>query len=627
VISLTANDSAATEVPFEKRVGQSALVSRRAKLFSGLLIGAVFLLGMALTWRKWPDPLVDFGNQLYLPWRISRGDVLYKDVRYLTAGPLSQLYHALLFKIFGVSLSVLMVSNLSLLALLLVLIYRRFAAISNNLVATFICLGVLLGFAFNQFSSIGNYNFVTPYCHEVWHGLVLSVAAICLLADSRASISNQWNLAAGVCLGLVFMTKPDVFVALSLVFLACFILRWAKYSRASSLRLAGIWGLGASLPFIAFLLYFRRVESWQESLRSVAYAWVPLLGSNVSQQAFYKWCLGLDAPFYHLRLMAFHILTVCGVVATCGFWFRRSLITPVLRIATVGLIGVLAALATGIDWVDCGRSLPFLALALCILSLTQMREGDAKNLFPFLWGIFAIGLLAKLGFYPRIWHYGFALAMPAFVGAVFLLLWSLPRWLEKYGVNSKAMSLAMALLLMVGFLRLFAQSEQVYRAKTSPVAQGSDRFLTFDAKTDPAGPAMQTALNWIKENTAADATVSVLPEGVMLNYLSRRKTPAHFLVWNPAELAAVGQAKMTADFERGRPDYIVLMHRDASEYGAKFFGQEEQFGLEVMQWIQKNYQPVFLIGNEPLKNNRFGIRILKRLPASGPNLQAEASKI
>jgi hypothetical protein len=32
-----------------------------------------------------------------------------------------------------------------------------------------------------------------------------------------------------------------------------------------------------------------------------------------------------------------------------------------------------------------------------------------------------------------------------------------------------------------------------------------------------------------------------------------------------------------------------------------------------MQWIDKNYQPVYLIGHEPLQNGLFGIKILKRL--------------
>src|SRR6185369_16196264 len=77
-----------------------------------MAIAFAFLTVTALTWRKWPDVLTDFGAQLYLPWQLSMGRVLYLEVPYLTGGPLSQYYHALLFKLFGVSLLTLVISNL-----------------------------------------------------------------------------------------------------------------------------------------------------------------------------------------------------------------------------------------------------------------------------------------------------------------------------------------------------------------------------------------------------------------------------------------------------------------------------------------------------------------------------------
>jgi hypothetical protein len=57
----------------------------------------------------------------------------------------------------------------------------------------------------------------------------------------------------------------------------------------------------------------------------------------------------------------------------------------------------------------------------------------------------------------------------------------------------------------------------------------------------------------------------------------------------------------------------MLIHRDSLDYGVKFFGQEEKFGLKLMQWIEANYHPVYLVGNEPLRNSLFGIKILKRI--------------
>jgi hypothetical protein len=71
---------------------------------------------------------------------------------------------------------------------------------------------------------------------------------------------------------------------------------------------------------------------------------------------------------------------------------------------------------------------------------------------------------------------------------------------------------------------------------------------------------------------------------------------------------------MIETFRVNCPDYVMLVHRDAAEYGAKFFGLEDQFGGELLRWIERNYQPVCLIGDPPLQNSRFGIKILKHVP-------------
>src|SRR5256885_11250095 len=97
-----------------------------------------FGLGAALTWRKWPDATTDFGSQLYLPWRIASGEVLYRDINYLTGGPLSQLYHALLFKTFGVSMLPIFVSNLALGLGLLISLYWFFLKCADVWTATLI---------------------------------------------------------------------------------------------------------------------------------------------------------------------------------------------------------------------------------------------------------------------------------------------------------------------------------------------------------------------------------------------------------------------------------------------------------------------------------------------------------
>ena len=83
-----------------------------------------------LSWRRWPDPLIDFGQQLYVPWRLSRGAILVSRCQlrlWLPVGLLSRV----LFKIFGVSLNVILVSNFLILIFLLLLVYRLFLKCSD----------------------------------------------------------------------------------------------------------------------------------------------------------------------------------------------------------------------------------------------------------------------------------------------------------------------------------------------------------------------------------------------------------------------------------------------------------------------------------------------------------------
>ena len=250
----------------------------RSKWAGLALVGCVFALAAALSWRRWPDIFIDFGTQLYLPWRISKGEVLYRDVMYLTGGPLSQYFNALLFKIFGVSFRTLIFANLAITAGMLVLVYRRFLAASDRLTATMICLGIVLVFAFEHLLLVGNYNYVTPYCHEVFHGLVLSIVVVMWLSDWVDKQRIRFAVGAGFGSGLVFLTKPDVFLALMICVAAAFFIVGFFHRRTGfAAKSLVVFSLAGLIPSLAFLAFFLRVESWPASVCSLVSGWIPLL--------------------------------------------------------------------------------------------------------------------------------------------------------------------------------------------------------------------------------------------------------------------------------------------------------------------------------------------------------------
>jgi hypothetical protein len=221
-------------------------------------------------------------------------------------------------------------------------------------------------------------------------------------------------------------------------------------------------------------------------------------------------------------------------------------------------------------------------------------------------------LLLKMGLLPRIWHYGFALAMPAFVSGIYLFLRRLPAMLEKrFSVPALPFRMIAALLLLVGFVNLFNRSQGIYAAKNLPVGHGSDQVITYSRQND-VGIGAYAALGWMDRYVPTNATVCVLPEGVMFNYLSRRVNPTPCLDWNPTMLAFFGQDQMTALFENNPPDYVLLVSSDSFIFGVDYFGRDPRNGADLMRWIEKHYATAVLIGSEPLQDEHFGIKILKK---------------
>src|SRR3954464_5474836 len=94
------------------------------RILIGLGIVLLTLTAMlAFTWRTWPEPVIDFGRELYVPWQLSQGKVLYRDIAYFN-GPLSPYFNSAVFRIFGVSMMKLVYVNLAILIGILLMLHR-----------------------------------------------------------------------------------------------------------------------------------------------------------------------------------------------------------------------------------------------------------------------------------------------------------------------------------------------------------------------------------------------------------------------------------------------------------------------------------------------------------------------
>ena len=210
----------------------------------------------------------------------------------------------------------------------------------------------------------------------------------------------------------------------------------------------------------------------------------------------------------------------------------------------------------------------------------------------------------------RIAHYGFYLAMPSAVFLCVVLLWLVPHT-QATAPHARAPYRWLVIAVLVVLSGRYVHHSWTYFArKIFPIGAGADQIVSF-ARDGRAQPITQ-ALEWIDRNMAPDATFTAVPEGIMLNYLTRRRSTVSFTTFMTVDFLAWGEDEALRELQAAPPDYVVVVHKDTREFGVGFFGRDPRYGKLVMDWIDANYRPVARFGAEPLVMDAFGIKILAR---------------
>jgi hypothetical protein len=104
-------------------------------------------------------------------------------------------------------------------------------------------------------------------------------------------------------------------------------------------------------------------------------------------------------------------------------------------------------------------------------------------------------------------------------------------------------------------------------------------------------------------------TIAVIPEGVMINYLSRRVNPTGYTSFLPSDIAVRGEHTIIEAFQMNPPDFILLVHRDMLEFKTGAFGRG--YALDLGAWLNANYSVHHRLGSEDIED-RLGMALMKR---------------
>jgi len=562
---------------------------------------------LRLSWLRWPDLLIDYGRELYIPWQITQGKVLYADLNHFY-GPLAHYLNAFLFQIFGTGLFTLAYFNICLVILMVYLIYDLFKSTFGDFIATIAGLCFLIIFAFSQYIGVANYNFICPYSHEITYGIFLFFLA--LFVFRKYLLNPNWLFAAliGFLIGLIYLTKVEVFIASFITFLTgfIFILWQIKPTHFHKHLLNLIFFF--FLPIAAFFIYFSFHMPLINAFDSIIASYKSLFLGAVMSNAFYLRISGLDDPFTNIFLMfkqsggyvIFFTFTI--LVSYLFARLKNNVLKYLWLLALFSLVFVIISLnILRINWLEVARPYPIFLIALLIFLMVQLilKSGDKTfqlKFLPFaLLTLCSFLLLLKMILNVHLYHYGFALAMPASIVMVAILMYYFPAFVSHWG-NKSAAAGFMGLFILLALLSYFNLTKHYYALKNYPVADGRDRFLTFDPRIDNRGPLLNITLKYINKSMSEKDTFIVLPEGVMINYLTKRKNPTPYINFMVPEMLLYGEDTILDAVRKNPPTFFVIVHKNTMEYGFEFFGQDIRYGQKIMIWVNQNYRSAVKIG-------------------------------
>jgi len=611
--------------------------SRRmiTNISSFCILLAIGLFMLFVSWRRWSFMILDFGRELYIPWKLSMGGVLYRDVYVDHYGPFSPYLNAFLFKAFGVNIMTLAFFNMGVVIIITHCIYLFFRRVANSVTGMMTAATFLSIFAFKW----PNYNYITPYAYALTHGIALSLFSMLAFCQYIRRQSTFWAVIIGLLIGTIFLTKLEVFFATIAAIGTGFLVLWhmEQFPPRKIMSISAILFFSLLLPTVLFMVYFSFFMPFQEALFSILTQYRQLFETAVTSNTFYLAATGRTAPLFYLEKIV--LVTGCYVVFLFLVWSVARLVERISSTYYRMIVIIVAAASAlfllyfmnDVPWSWLDVRIPFaFQVVVAVMGIfygitiwkSRKDKGKALHALPmFVFIIFAFVMVLKAMLRVRIVAYGFALAMPATLIVVAGLVYHVPRFAAK-NPQSTTFIRALSIILVGMFLVMeIGLVSQTYLVRNYLIATDKERIITFDPGlniegTVPGvnieGPVINAALKKINETIKPNESFLVIPEGILLNYLTRRESPSPYTSFLLGDLVMHHEEKMVERLSRRLPDYVILVDRSVIEWGFEKFGVDT--GTKISAWVIKNYVPTYFIGIIPFQGSHLcnGVIIAKR---------------
>lgn len=548
------------------------------------------------TWAHWGDLTIDCGREMYVPQVLAQGKTLYADV-WFPYTPGAPYLNAILFRIFGVQLSVLYWAG-ALAALGCAFFLYLTSLEFGSRIAGWTTGVVVLFQAFVP----GLFGFPLPYSFGAVYGCLGACVCLWLMIRAAASFRPLWMVAAGMMASITLLMKQEMGAA-CIGALAILVAARAVERRSFRTVLIDLISLAPggllSVSVIAWMVSIRglqfvtqeNISSWPTNyfMRTYGAAWLALTGLKITPGVFAKstaWLLVATAIWLSYRWLLNRWGRHWWLVAAATAALVLALFVPpqARRLAAVAPSSLFPPAA------------PLLSLILAfVLAGLYWRNRRSAGLLQVLL-LFAFSALLSLRILCLMAPAGYTIYYdgPVLLGFLVFLNWELsaPEGSVQLPARRAAALVPYIGAIAVVVLSLLPRYHQNDQLKPLKTARGV--IYTTSQKAE----AYRSVLTFMQQHRASGESFLSVPEDVSLYFLAGIRCPTRVYAFTPGVLAP---GKMTADviqqIERKQVRYLIWSNRTFPEYGVPKFGVD--FDRPVGDYLRSAYRPVLKLGYPP----------------------------
>lgn len=596
-----------------------------AKTFAGLailiMVWAAWFYG---TWETWGWLTADCGREMYVPTVLAEGKTLYKDIWYLY-GPLGPYWNSLLFRTFGVHLTVLYwAGSLSALGSA-VLLYISGMRLSSAL-AGWTAGAILLTQSFHH----SLFSFPLPYSFASVYGCLTACLFLWFLIRAADSSSSLWVFAAGTSAAVALLLKLEIGAACYAALALLIAVRWY---RERSRRLAAkdiavcLPGVAACGMVLAWMISLGGVEfltqenimSWPSSffMRTYGKFWLSTTGLSLSPKAFAN--AAQRAIFLFGVFQGFHLLLS---------WKRTARRLILLRM--VLFLGALLYFAMYLWSFEELRYHPvpllfqefvrylffpqdvvlYIALAAVLAAWHFWKQPSGASAALALLFSFSGLVAARLLLMTVPWGYAIFYDGPAILSLLVLVRLLIPQTVSSRRLALCSEGVLCLLYLTAALVNTHRQIETPFKPTALLATErGSIRVSEHLAEQ------YRAAIQFMKEQNAVGEQVLSVPEDTGLYFFSETHCPTRVYVFSPG---LVAPGKMTNELiqqiEKKPVRYLIWSNRTYPEYKALRFGVD--FDQTLGHYFLSHYHRVRILIEKPVPFGEWNAYIWERNPES-----------